>query len=54
MLRRLDEAGMRVKQEKFEFNQLRVEYLDHIISDQGISRSETKVQAIRDARNRRA
>ena len=26
-----------------------MEYLDHIISDQGISRSETKVHAIRDA-----
>ena len=26
-----------------------MEYLDHIISEQGISPSETKVQAIRDA-----
>ena len=49
MLRRLDKAGMRLKQEKCEFNQPQVEYLGHIISEQGISPSETKVQAIRDA-----
>ena len=32
-----------------EFNHSRVKYLGHIISEQGISPSETKVQAIRDA-----
>ena len=49
MLRRLDNTGMRLKQEKCKFNQTQVEYLGHIISEQGISPSETKVQAIRDA-----
>ena len=49
MLRRLDGAGMRLKQEKCKFNQPRMEYLGHIFSKQGISLSETKVQAIRDA-----
>ena len=49
VLTQLDKAGMRLKQEKCKFDQPQVEYLDHIISEQGISPSETKVQAIRDA-----
>ena len=49
VLRQLDEAGMRLKQKKCKFNQPQVKYLGHIISEQGISPSETKVQAIRDA-----
>ena len=49
MLRLLDKAGMKLKQEKCEFNQPQVDYLGHIICEQGISPSETKVQAIRDA-----
>ena len=49
VLRRLDKTGMRLKHEKWEFNQPQVQYLGHIISEQGISPSETKVQAIRDA-----
>ena len=49
VLRRLNEAGMRRKKETCEFNQPRVQYLGHIIIEQGISHSETKVHAIRDA-----
>ena len=52
VLRRLDKAGMRLKQGKCEFNQPQVEYLGHIISGQGISPSDTKAQAIRDAPER--
>ena len=39
---------MKLKQKKCEFNQHRVEYLGHIISEQGMSPSETKVQAMKD------
>ena len=46
VLRRLKEAGMRLKSEKCEYLRLSVDYLGHTISSEGLRTSDAKVQAI--------
>lgn len=45
-LKRLKEAGMRLKKGKCEFLLPTVEYLGHIISEEGLHTSDTKMEAI--------
>ena len=49
VLRRLEDAGIRLKKEKCSFCLSQVEYLGHWISAEGLRPSMTKVQAITDA-----
>ena len=49
VLQRLEDAGMRLKEEKCSFCLPEVEYLGHSISAEGLRPSVTKVQAITDA-----
>ena len=51
VLRRLDDAGMRLKKEKCSFCLSEVEYLGHSISAEGLRPSMSKVKAITDAPN---
>ena len=46
VLRRLDEAGMRLKRQKCAFLLLSVEYLGHTISEEGLRTADSKVEAI--------
>lgn len=49
VLRRMAEAGMRLKRDKCYFMLPQVQYLGHIISRRGIQPTEEKVEAIRNA-----
>lgn len=49
ILDRLEKAGLRLNQEKCLFFQRRVEYLGHIIDDQGLHPTDEKVRAIKEA-----
>ena len=49
VLRRLSDAGMKLKRHKCQFMLPQVQYLGHIISRCGIQPTEDKVQAIREA-----
>ena len=49
VLGRLQQRGLRLKQEKCAFNQKEVEYLGHVINERGLRPTATKTQAIRDA-----
>ena len=49
VLQRLEEAGMRLKQEKCTFLMPEVEYLGHKISPEGLQPTESKVRAVADA-----
>ena len=46
VLRRLTDAGMRLKKEKCHFLLPQVEYLGHIVSDEGLHTSKAKVKAM--------
>ena len=46
VLERLDQAGLRLKREKCEFHKTSVEYLGHVIGEQGLKPTESKVKAI--------
>ena len=48
VLRRLDEAGLRLKQGKCAFAQKEIEYLGYTLSSQGIHPNNRKVQAIQE------
>ena len=49
VLKRLEEAGMRLKQEKCTFLMPEVEYLGHRICQEGLQPTESKVRAVADA-----
>ncbi|KAK9513169.1 hypothetical protein VZT92_026728 [Zoarces viviparus] len=49
VLQRLQENGLRVKRSKCEFGKTRVEYLGHVLDEQGIHPSKDKVRAIQEA-----
>ena len=49
VLKRLEDAGMRLKQEKCTFLVPEVEYLGHKICQEGLQPTESKVRAIADA-----
>ena len=49
VLRTLEEAGLRLNKFKCEFLQPSIEYLGHIIDEQGIHPTEEKVRAIKEA-----
>ncbi|KAK9517616.1 hypothetical protein VZT92_022970 [Zoarces viviparus] len=49
VLQRLQENGLRVKCSKCEFGKTRVEYLGHVLDEQGIHPSKDKVRAIQEA-----
>ena len=49
VLERLDSAGMKLKKEKCAFCLPQVEYLGHIISEEGLRPSASKVRAIKEA-----
>ena len=49
VLRRMEEAGMRLKRDKCCFMLLQVQYLGHVISRHGIQPTEDKVRAIQEA-----
>ena len=46
VLKRLEEAGMRLKKDKCAFLLSQVEYLGHVISQQGLHPSDSKVAAV--------
>ena len=46
VLMRLEEYGVKVNKTKCNFLQTSVEYLGHVISDEGLTQSPTKVEAI--------
>ena len=46
VLMRLEEYGLKVNKTKCNFLQTSVEYLDHVISTEGLKQSPTKVEAI--------
>ena len=48
VLRRLRQAGLKLKPEKCEFNKLEVEFLRYIIGINGIKMDPNKITAIRD------
>ena len=49
LLRRLEEAGVRLKREKCVFFATQVEYLGHLIDKDGLHPSPSKVKAVKDA-----
>ena len=49
VLERLEQAGMRLKRQKCSFMLPSVQYLGHCLSAEGVSPTEDKVQAIREA-----
>ena len=49
VLDRLDQAGVRLKREKCEFHKTSVEYLGHVIGEQGLKPTDSKVKAIKEA-----
>ncbi|KAK9529796.1 hypothetical protein VZT92_013867 [Zoarces viviparus] len=49
VLQRLQENGLRVKRSKCEVGKTRVEYLGHVLDEQGIHPSKDKVRAIQEA-----
>lgn len=49
VLKRLKDAGMRHKKDKCKFLIYEIEYLGHIISEQGLKSSSSKFSAITDA-----
>ena len=49
VLRRMPDAGMRLKRDKCQFMMTHVHYLGHSISREGIQPTTDKVRAIRDA-----
>ena len=49
VLELLDQAGLRLKREKCEFHKTSVEYLGHVIGEQGLKPTESKVKAIKEA-----
>ena len=49
VLTRLRKAGTRLKKEKCQFSLLKVEYLGHVISSEGLEPASSKVTAIVDA-----
>ena len=49
VLTRLEKAGIHLKTDKCEFDKAQVEYLGHIVSEQGLKPTERKVEAIKQA-----
>ena len=47
VLRRLQQAGLRLIEEKCRFCQTELQYLGHVVSDQGVKTDPEKVEAIR-------
>ena len=47
VLRRLQQAGLRLNEEKCRFCQTELQYLGHVVSDQGVKTDPEKVEAIR-------
>ncbi|CAC5368427.1 unnamed protein product [Mytilus coruscus] len=50
LLCRLEETGLPLNIEKCQFNMERIEFMGHILSEHGIGVSESKVQAVKEAR----
>lgn len=48
ILKRLNEAGLKLRLEKCKFSQQQVQYLGHVISEHGIAPDPIKVKAIQD------
>ena len=49
VLERLNQAGIKLKMKKCEFGKSKVEYLGHVVSAEGISPSQSKMEAIQNA-----
>jgi len=49
VLQRLREAGLTVRPEKCKFFEREVEYLGHVISEEGLKKGKKKVLAIENA-----
>ena len=49
VLERLNQARIKLKMEKCEFDKSKVEYLGHVVSAEGISPSRSKMEAIQNA-----
>ena len=50
VLQRFEQAGLRLKRSKCEFMQHSVEYLGHVIDEQGLHPTASRVRAIKEAR----
>ena len=49
VLNRLDQAGVRLRSDKCEFNKLEVQYLEHIVDQRGLRPTQEKIRAIKEA-----